>query len=79
MKKINRKRIDVLNKKGISVLAIGIVLFSVLVSAIPVMAAGEITAMRDISNQAVNLGDTQYLLMLKRALITLLAKFLRIK
>ena len=58
MKKINRKRIDVLNKKGISVLAIGIVLFSVLVSAIPVMAAGEITAMRDISNQAVNLGDT---------------------
>ncbi|MCW7079393.1 MAG: PKD domain-containing protein [Canidatus Methanoxibalbensis ujae] len=58
MKKVNRRKIDVLNKKGISVLAIGIVLFSVLVSAIPVMAAGEITAMRDISNQAVNPGDT---------------------
>ena len=58
MKKVNRRGIDVLNKKGISVLAIGVVLFLVLVSAIPVMAAGEITAMRDISNQAVNPGDT---------------------
>jgi len=56
MKEVNRRRIDMLNKKGISVL--GVVLFSMLVSAITVMAAGEITAMRDISNQAVNPGDT---------------------
>ena len=48
-----------MDKKGISilVLVIGIVLLSV-ASATPAMAAGEITATRDISIQEVSLGDT---------------------
>ncbi len=60
MNKTNRRGIGMVDKKGISVfvLVIGIVLFLVLPSAIPVTATGEITATRDISSQNVTPGDT---------------------